>query len=63
MWAYRARDGLATAMHGMWGAFWMAYGLLFLLVATKTLTVPASGGVVTKPFEFPAGMPGVRQGQ
>jgi succinate-acetate transporter protein len=43
MWAYRARDGLATAMHGMWGAFWMAYGLLFLLVATKTITVPASG--------------------
>src|SRR5919202_1390393 len=43
MWAYRARDGLATAMHGMWGAFWMAYGLLFLLVATKTLTVPATG--------------------
>jgi succinate-acetate transporter protein len=34
MWAYRARDGLATAMHGMWGAFWLAYGLLFLLVAT-----------------------------
>jgi uncharacterized protein len=43
MWSYRARDGLATAMHGMWGAFWMAYGLLFLLVATKTLTVPATG--------------------
>src|SRR4051794_20505559 len=43
MWGYRARDGLATAMHGMWGAFWMAYGLLFLLVATKTITVPAVG--------------------
>jgi uncharacterized protein len=43
MWAYRARDGLATAMHGMWGAFWMAYGLLFLLVATHTITVPATG--------------------
>jgi len=40
MWAYRARDGLATAMHGMWGAFWMAYGLLFLLGATRTLTLP-----------------------
>ena len=23
MWAYRARDAVATAMHGMWGAFWM----------------------------------------
>ncbi|HBY98887.1 MAG: acetate uptake transporter [Ardenticatenaceae bacterium] len=40
MWAYKARDGLATAMHGMWGAFWMAYGVLFLLFATGTLTQP-----------------------
>ncbi len=40
MWAFRARDGLATAMHGMWGSFWIAYGVLFLLVATGTLTVP-----------------------
>ncbi|TDD35088.1 hypothetical protein E1287_14925 [Actinomadura sp. KC06] len=32
MWAYRARDGLATAMHGMWGAFWIGFGLLFMLV-------------------------------
>jgi hypothetical protein len=43
MWAFRVRDTIATAMHGMWGAFWMAYGLLFLLVATKTITVPAAG--------------------
>jgi len=40
MWAFKARDGLATAMHGMWGAFWMAYGLLQLLGATGTLTLP-----------------------
>src|SRR5579875_575049 len=25
VWAYRARDGIATAMHGTWGAFWLAY--------------------------------------
>src|SRR3954466_9173952 len=37
MWSYRARDGVATAMHGMWGAFWLGYGLLNLLVVTKTL--------------------------
>lgn len=43
MWSYRARDGLATAMHGMWGSFWMAYGLLFLLVAVGALAVPATG--------------------
>lgn len=40
MWAYRARDGLATAMHGTWGSFWLAYGLLFLLVAVGVLTPP-----------------------
>lgn len=32
MWAYRARDGLATAMHGTWGSFWLGWGLLALLV-------------------------------
>src|ERR687883_255723 len=41
MWAYRARDGLATAMHGMWGAFWIAFGILFLLVATGDISVPS----------------------
>jgi succinate-acetate transporter protein len=40
MWAFKARDGLATAMHGMWGAFWIAYGILQLLAATGTLTLP-----------------------
>lgn len=45
MWAYRARDGLATAMHGTWGAFWLGYGLLFLLVAVHALTVPTGAFV------------------
>ena len=40
MWAYRARDGLATAMHGMWGSFWLAYGLLNLLVAVGVYALP-----------------------
>jgi succinate-acetate transporter protein len=42
MWAYRARDGLATAMHGMWGAFWIAFGILFTLVATGAVTFDSS---------------------
>src|SRR5919206_2920742 len=33
MWAYRARDGLATAMHGMWGSFWIGYGILSVMLA------------------------------
>lgn len=37
MWAYRARDGLATAMHGIWGTFWLAFGLYQLLVTTHDL--------------------------
>lgn len=40
MWAYKARDALATAMHGMWGSFWLGYGILFALAATGTLTLP-----------------------
>jgi succinate-acetate transporter protein len=40
MWSYRARDVVATAMHGTWGAFWMAYGVLYALAAAGTLTLP-----------------------
>jgi uncharacterized protein len=40
MWAYRARDALATAVHGMWGSFWIAYGILWLLVTVGALTLP-----------------------
>jgi uncharacterized protein len=41
MWAYRARDGVATAMHGTWGSFWLAWGLLVLLTAWRVLPVTA----------------------
>jgi succinate-acetate transporter protein len=51
MWAYRARDGLATAMHGMWGSFWMAFGILYLLIATGVLVEP-SGKFVALGFWF-----------
>jgi succinate-acetate transporter protein len=51
MWSYRARDGLATAMHGMWGSFWMAYGLLYFLAATGTATLP-TGPFVELGFWF-----------
>jgi len=49
MWAYRARDAVATAMHGMWGAFWMAYGLLQLLLATHVLQ---TGGTLDHALGF-----------
>ncbi|MGH9088111.1 MAG: acetate uptake transporter [Acidimicrobiales bacterium] len=41
MWAFKARDALATAMHGMWGSFWIAYGIFWLMVGGKALTLPA----------------------
>lgn len=43
MWAYRARDGLATAVHGTWGSFWLAYGILYLLVANRSLVAGLIG--------------------
>jgi succinate-acetate transporter protein len=42
IWAYRARDGLATAMHGIWGTFWLAFGLYQWLAATHVLPAVSS---------------------
>ena len=41
MWAYKARDAVATGMHGIWGAFWLAYGLYYLLIAVGVLPTVA----------------------
>jgi succinate-acetate transporter protein len=49
MWAYRARDAVATAMHGMWGSFWLAYGILHLLLATDVLQ---TGGTLDHALGF-----------
>jgi len=49
MWSYRARDAVATAMHGMWGSFWIAYGILELLLATHVL---ATGGTLDHALGF-----------
>ena len=40
MWAYAAADGVATAMLGAWGSFWVAYGVLNGLFATGRLAEP-----------------------
>lgn len=37
MWSYRARDVVATAMHGAWGAFWLGWGWMVLLVTLGVL--------------------------
>ncbi|MGB6942416.1 MAG: acetate uptake transporter [Bryobacteraceae bacterium] len=41
MWAFKARDGLATAAHGTWGSFWLAFGILNLLVLDGKIAAPA----------------------
>ncbi|MHB1414874.1 MAG: acetate uptake transporter family protein [Chloroflexota bacterium] len=41
MWGYRARDGLATVVHALWGSFWISYAILFLLLASGLLVAPA----------------------
>jgi len=40
MWAYKARDGVATAVHGMWGAFWIAFGILTRILSSGQATAP-----------------------
>ena len=39
-WAFEASDGLATAILGTWGAFWIAYGLLNALFVSGNLPQP-----------------------
>jgi succinate-acetate transporter protein len=43
MWAYRVRDAVATAMHGAWGSFWIAFGIHELLVQLGKLPAVAPG--------------------
>lgn len=46
LWAYKARDGLATAIHGIWAAFWLGYGFLNFMVALHLIPAPAPGAAV-----------------
>eukprot|EP01113_Clastostelium_recurvatum_P008830 TRINITY_DN141_c0_g1_i4.p1 TRINITY_DN141_c0_g1~~TRINITY_DN141_c0_g1_i4.p1 ORF type:complete len:262 (+),score=80.71 TRINITY_DN141_c0_g1_i4:44-787(+) len=44
LWAFRARDNLATVFHGVWGAFFIAYACLNLFFAQGTLAFLATDG-------------------
>ena len=46
LWAYKARDGLATAIHGIWAAFWLGYGFLNFMIALKLIPAPAPHAAV-----------------
>jgi uncharacterized protein len=41
MWAFKARDGLATAFHGVWGSFWIAFAMLYFMFARTGTAFPA----------------------
>lgn len=43
LWGYRARSAVAAALHGSWAATFLGIGLIYLLVTTHTITVPARG--------------------
>jgi uncharacterized protein len=38
--AFRTNDAVALAMHGTWGSFWTAYGILEILYATGRVARP-----------------------
>ena len=46
VWAFKARDGLATAIHGIWAAFWLGYGFLNFMIALKLVPAPAPHAAV-----------------
>jgi succinate-acetate transporter protein len=50
MWAYRVRDTIATAMHGMWGSFWIAFGIFNLLVMWGKIPDHPAGSVSDPAF-------------
>jgi hypothetical protein len=43
VWAHRDRDELAAAVHGVWSAFWLAFGVYELLVTVGKLPQPVTG--------------------
>jgi len=49
--SFRARDGVAVAVHTAWGAFWLGWGIYELLVATHVLPVIPLG-VASPSFAF-----------
>jgi hypothetical protein len=49
--SFRARDGVAVAVHTAWGSFWIAWGILELLVATHVMpAIPL--GIASPSFAF-----------
>lgn len=52
MWSYRARDALASGIHGAWGSFWIGYGIYQLFVALGGLPSTATSHAAAVAFGF-----------
>jgi succinate-acetate transporter protein len=40
MWSYKARDAVGASLFGAWGAFWTAYGFLWLMATAHVFKLP-----------------------
>jgi len=45
IWGYKARDRIATAMHGAWGLYWIAYGIVWILIGAGVYPSLAQAGL------------------
>ena len=50
--SFKARDGVAVAMHTIWGAFWLGWGLLMALASTHLIPMTTRFGTSNKGFAF-----------
>lgn len=49
--SFRARDGVAVAAHTAWGSFWLAWGVMQLLVVVHVMA-PIALGATSPSFAF-----------
>jgi succinate-acetate transporter protein len=49
--SFKARDGVAVGVHTAWGSFWIAWGIMQLLVATHVMA-PIAPGTANPSFAF-----------
>ncbi|NKQ57790.1 acetate uptake transporter [Amycolatopsis sp. K13G38] len=52
MWSFRARDALATGIHGAWGSFWIGYGIYQLFVGLGGLPGTSTSTLAATAFGF-----------
>ena len=43
MWAFRARDAVAASIFGAWAAFWLGWGVMWILATAGTIAIPVPG--------------------